>query len=623
MVKIGAWKWLKCSGAVGVLALSVAPGLASAQDMDGELRDFVLQQLGTERSERAQASSDLIRLNRELQENRMDRSRVGNLEAGLKKLEAEREFVRKSDVQLTRVLGGSGGLQALLKKQNITVETLLSDAKCGGKEEKVSEKRECSERLDLSETPFELVVSAVRPSSGKDYQLSVEVKLKEGAEAQIQKPGDKFHVRGAELMTRSELEAVLSNALGGKKEIEVDLKDPSRRASVFEQALGSRGFTGGKQGLGLQLFANPNSAARARMKLILEELGRRDQFGTLIGQAEVERKEASSPAAFNEKQREIRARQKVLEYLARNPTLKDGDPCEILVKAVVWKDLPQNAKQECAEKNPEVAAKKEELAKPEEEVGKSQAEAERAQIVTAMKAAQEQFQGLVQHCLGLYRNMNAQAEQKSIVDAIQPVYEQMLKQGFTSEFFAELIGQNALMQGMMDFTQDPGDMPDQARRIVDSTPRTKEGLEKLNRERESIARMLKISGGSLGMVAGASPMGLSDPALQGDPKVAQLIRYHSAATALLAAIDNQVDARRQGESARIRSIDVGSGSGDMSPQSSGVPRVGGARSQGLVPNAQGQTRPADRRPGSPRSGTPRSGSPQTRNPQPGPAGYLD
>jgi hypothetical protein len=559
-------------------------GVASAQDVEGELRDFVTNQLLSEPAARREEARRLIEANRQLQVNRSNRSELNRLETELRSFEAERDFLRKAESQLSAALGGAGGLSRFLENQKLSPEALKAAESCKG------EGKICTKEVDIQNTPFTMIVKAT-PKDGA-HTLSIEVKLKDGSAKDIRTPGNALYFRGAENLSDADLNRIWASAYGnGAREVVVDLSDKNDWAKVL-----SDGKLSGGEALGAQLFANPNAGARNQLRSRIEALGERSKASTEIGLKEMERKEAASPAAFNEKQREIRARQKVLEYLARNPNLKDqADPCDVMIKAVGWKDLPQTTKQECAEKNPEILAKKEDAEKQNEKAPEPKQDEEKAQIMAQMKAMQEHWQGLVQHCLGMVRNMNAQAEQKSIVDAIQPIYEQMLKQGFTSEFFAELIGQNALMQGMMDFTQDPGEMPDQARRIVDSTPKTKDGLDKLNRERESIARMLKISGGSLGMVAGASPMGLSDPALQGDPKVSQLIRYHSAATALLAAIDAQLDSRRQGERARIQSIDAGSGGGDLSAQSSGVPVVGGARSGSLAPASGGaNVRPADR-----------------------------
>ena len=65
---------------------------ASAQDIEGELRDFVTQQLLTEPTGRREEARRLIEANRNLQVNRSNRSELSRLETELRSSEAERDI---------------------------------------------------------------------------------------------------------------------------------------------------------------------------------------------------------------------------------------------------------------------------------------------------------------------------------------------------------------------------------------------------------------------------------------------------------------------------------------------------------------------------------------------------
>lgn len=148
------------------------------------------------------------------------------------------------------------------------------------------------------------------------------------------------------------------------------------------------------------------------------------------------------------------------------------------------------------------------------------------------------FEAIAQYCLSMYRNQAAQSGMKSIVDTVGPAWQQMLKQGMTSKMFAEMIGD--VVTG--DMTLD-ADSPVRAGRIVRSVPLTKEGYDELLQERESVGKILKISGNLLAQLAASSPLGLMDPALQMDPKVQQLMAYHKAATTLNRSITDEINNR--------------------------------------------------------------------------------
>ena len=289
--------------------------------------------------------------------------------------------------------------------------------------------------------------------------------------------------------------------------------------------------------------------------------------------------------------KEARAKEKVATWLqshsAKKPNGEDMDPCEVLIKAVGWKDLPEKAQQQCADQAPEKAAKK-------TETDKSAADAQRAQVEKQMADTNNQLLGLVQHCLGLYRNQNAQSANRSVIDTIQPIYEQMLKQGFSCEFFSEMIGQSVIngANPVADITLNQDDAVSQSQRIVTTTMKTKEGNEKLERERSCTAKIMQIAANSLALAAGSSPMGLADPALQSDPKVQQLLRYQSTSIALLAALDRERQARL--DEANNKFGGLNNGANGVRPQ--GVPTVGVSgtgRSSGVLPS--GATVPVQNR----------------------------
>jgi hypothetical protein len=282
----------------------------------------------------------------------------------------------------------------------------------------------------------------------------------------------------------------------------------------------------------------------------------------------------------------------VAQWLKTNDP-KDLDTCQVVMKALKNKfdDLPTLAKQQCSEYDPAIKAKRDADEKAEKDkVAKANAE-------QAQKVGQE-FGGLVQHCMDYYKNQSAQAAAgpKSVIDPIQGIYEQMLKQGFACTFFGELAGNAAIASTAVDLSSD---VNEDANRIVGSVPNTKDGNDKLKSEKSCTEKLVKIAGNTLAMVAGSSPYGLNDPQLQQDAKVQTLIKNFSAAQALLRAIDEQLSVRVTADQSKIQGINRNGTSGGVGVQSvngvstNGVPVVGGVPANGT--SMMGGSIPADRR----------------------------
>ena len=337
---------------------------------------------------------------------------------------------------------------------------------------------------------------------------------------------------------------------------------------------------------------------------------------TRLGIAKSELKEKTDSKERLEKQKEQLAKIKVAEWLRLNNP-KDMESCDIMIKAVGFKDLPKEEKILCADKDPAKIAKESEA-----EAGKSskageasdsnsdpQEEQKRAEEFKRRQAAlAQEMAGLRQHCDMIAQRNAALVATEKMIAPINKIYEYITENGKDSEFFVQLVGPRSEADA---FFNGGGDDVTEAVKLVGKTPKNNAGNDKLKEERDIVARIMKNSYLSVErtgtIMAGAiNAQGMFDPALlQGaDEKVRKMADFHNKAKMLLGVIDAELAARDAGNKNRFRPLG-GSTTGDAASGGlpvSGVPMAADGSANGIsggsgnqVASPGGSLRPADQR----------------------------
>jgi hypothetical protein len=297
-------------------------------------------------------------------------------------------------------------------------------------------------------------------------------------------------------------------------------------------------------------------------------------------------KELTDNTDRQERLNELNAKIKVADWLAQNSP-NGKSPCEVLIAAVGLKDLPKRMQQECG---PSKTAKEKSDADTESDSKKETAQKPAPESIVA-KAQQDfeaEFTGIVNNCLSIYRNAAASSQTKGIVDTVKPIFDRLMLQGMTSPMIGELLTSDPMMMAIGGMDMDPTELIDAASEIARSKPDTREAFNELERERKTAGKVLAIAGNLLSSLADASANGLADPAILQSPDVQKLIKYRTAAIAVMEATSREIDSRRARNMSRLRGIGSSGVRGG-----GGVPVVGnGSRA---TSNSPGRVRPADQR----------------------------
>ncbi len=507
-------------------------------------------------------------------------------------------FASRAQLELAEAYRAKDAVAQRLKPQLDAADSLLAEKKEAHKEikkqwDEAYAQVDGNSKIRTTFGAVDLEVALTKRKDGKGYDVAFNVSPSKDYFSSI-KNKQVLDKLGPEKI-KEEIEK-LREKLGTKSVVMATNSDGQISEESWKKALGSAHR---------QILLGSEGVLKDTMADLLFETDKSKE-GSALAEKYFELSELSNSTEREDAKRDLLAKRAVLAFMRANNT--DGmDFCTIIIRAMGggdgkkskndgFKNLPRRAKQDCAEHDPELIAKKEAEASEED----ARAKAEFAEQMQRENAA---LVGAIQGCRAMAQSQGQQQPQnQSLVDAVQPIYEAMLKKGFTSEFYAQMIGDSLVAGAFNDITVNTDDLVGRAGKIVKSTPRTKEGNEKLLSERETNAKIMQIAANTLGMVASASPMGLNEPQIAQDPKVMQLMKALANSTAVVTAIDGALQERRDADKAKYFG---GSNSGQlaggaanpavMSPVTGGQVG-GGAASAGSIQN---RPRPAVTRKKSP------------------------
>jgi len=266
------------------------------------------------------------------------------------------------------------------------------------------------------------------------------------------------------------------------------------------------------------------------------EIGTKDDPNTKLGQLQEELDEKNGVGRDDEI-RDIEAKKKIANYLDKNPSAKDLEPCDLLMKAVGWAALSSASRQECSEKDPrKIAQEKQdkEAQTAEERKIQQQAQAERA----------KELQELEQHCQALYRQRAMQQATDQVTQPINALMDKLVLQYNSSEMYASLCAPMT-GEGLDEF--------DKAMTLDPKAEAARKALammgdpEKLDKEREAVSLVMRRSiyslekSGSMmgGAIAANQQTGMLDMAqlIGADAKVQRMGAIYNCSKGILDAID--------------------------------------------------------------------------------------
>lgn len=524
-------------------------------------------------------------------------------------IKEESDSLAKTDPKAAEQLKGivdKGGHYGDLEKASADA---LKQAKVDWAKKKENVETDGGVVIALKDSPFDLVAKFEQKDD--KWLLSYDIKVKDDLNS-VSKNVLTKSIR-EKFKSDEELKNFLKDQIGpviSDKSVEIDLKgkdlhDPAASAGITNALRAAVQRSSGEL-----LFGKTDAAARAGLEDLVKERYSNDDTSDKSKKKQ-ELKDATDNPDKRADLADLKAKQDVALWLRNNdPGTKT--PCEVIAEvfhlkgeeaAANWKRLSPDTQQNCPEYSPEIKAKAaaEEKAKKDEERKLAQAaEGESAksdprgsEADDAQVKADAEFRKLVAYCLSAYRNQAAQSGMQSIVDTVGPIYDALQKQGLGCSTYGQLMGElsdpnllaymppNALQEKAFDIVHPTND---------DGAPVSGMSNADLKKEQKCLNNMVAMAGNSLGMVMGKagelSPAGLQDPNIQKDPKLQQLYRIFQAATALQAAVQNEIGTRGAINQSGFRAVGPGAVNGrPIGPPGSvgvdgGAPGVGVGTSTG-------------------------------------------
>jgi hypothetical protein len=243
--------------------------------------------------------------------------------------------------------------------------------------------------------------------------------------------------------------------------------------------------------------------------------------------------------------KDLEAKRKIAAYLKANPQAREMETCDLILKAVGWSALSQQAKQECAEKDP-VRSQKERA-----EVEKMNAENKKVQA-EAQAARAKELADLQQHCEALYRQRAMADATNQVTQPINALMDKLVLQYNNSELYASLCAPQT-GEGADEFDKtiaiDPsGEATRLAERMMDDPDRLKKEREAVSLVMRRAIYSLERSGNMMGAALSASQQTgatLDMNQLQStDTKVQRMATIYNCSKSILEAMDTAVAKRR-------------------------------------------------------------------------------
>lgn len=346
------------------------------------------------------------------------------------------------------------------------------------------------------------------------------------------------------------------------------------------------------------------ASGKASMNAVLSEkikaLGSKNKDLSEIWEKYEELSRITDTRGARDEYAELDAKYKIAKALRENPEIANNkEPCDVIVSILGkegMKKLPNASRMEC-----ESTEKVEEVAKEVEKVEKEVDSKEQQRLDADTEKTQKLFAAHFEGCMARLQAMGQTTPAVSPqMTMVRSLYNGLLSKGAGCTYFGALMGDivrdgaaddafAAQLRGaapyLMDAGVSEGDYADRAREVVKrQTPATVAGVDKLQKQRECLAKMESLSGLSLQSIANFSPTGNLAPEALQDPSVRQMLKFQEASKALIGAIDEELMLRNATGSGGLRAM----GASGLPGQPQGPGMMGGAsRSPVRVYNSNG------------------------------------
>lgn len=273
------------------------------------------------------------------------------------------------------------------------------------------------------------------------------------------------------------------------------------------------------------------------------EIGSKDDPNSELGKKQIELDEKNGVGKEDEL-RDLDAKKKIASYIKANPSAKEMDPCDLVMKAVGWSALSTKSRQECSEKDPALQKKDKAVADSLNSENKKVQEA-------AQSARAKELLELQQHCEGLYRQRAMQESTNQVTQPIDALMDKLVLQYNSSELYASIC---APQTGEGADAFDASIVVDPHAEAARLAQRMLTDSEKLQKERDAVSLVMRRSIYSLersgNMMGGAltanAQTGMLDMTQMkaADAKVQRMAAIYNCSKSILDAIDAAIAQRR-------------------------------------------------------------------------------
>jgi hypothetical protein len=554
--------------------------LSATAATDESVYDYLINRSDAPRAEIIQDEADLIAEMRETSQ-RASREEIAALRAELAAKEREVDFAKYVQSNVRGGFSSRTDWEKSFSAADIDqLRTTISQIDLEALSLKDKETKEISSREFPSskDIPFKVVrhVSIEKRADG-DHRISVNYSVALNTSI----PRNEWPAslrRRFEKLDNSEIEKFLENEINNSLESEKyligkyeDLKDSTqldRRLSSLSKDLATHAAS---KVFGAARSSALNTAANNR----IEKLGSKNKELSEIWDLNEQIGRESDDRARRERLEDLRAKLEIAKALRANPKLAENkEPCAVILGILGnerFKKLSRQSQMDC-----DAHLKKEEERLAEER--KNRETDSQAQQETNQQALEyhNRLLSLAQHCMTRAQQMAQQSATRPIDNLIRPLLNALQARGAGCTYFgmmmgdisrdslginddafnANLFGANPfLMEGMND-----SEYSSKAKEVVDrATPKSAAGTAALEEQRSCLLKMNSLAGMSLQQLTTMSPSGDLPPELLGDPQIQQMLKFHGASTALLTAVQEELDTRGSSGAGGVRALASESG----------------------------------------------------------------
>jgi hypothetical protein len=318
-----------------------------------------------------------------------------------------------------------------------------------------------------------------------------------------------------------------------------------------------------------------------------------------------------------DEKRNLKNKLKIAKFLKDYPEARGMEACDVMLKALTWNEMSDEARASCKERDPKRNERKKELA--------DNTTAEERERAEELKRAQDaELNELQQHCEGLARQRAITEQTSAVTKPIDALMDKLVLANSSSDIFAPVCGPRTL-QGADAFDQmafDPSaEAARLARRMVTNPAMTNENggekskvqteVDALNLIVRRAAYSIEMAGFQMGSAMVNAQSGMVDINLLNlaDSKVQRMGAIYNCAIQAKNALESAI-AFRQNETENDLLGGGLTGTGVLTPGS--VPttpgRVGNSQNRGVSgqrPATQRRNQNLRTNPGGQRNGAPR------------------